>query len=694
MLVTTGVLSQNSFSLECVASPRGDSIMVKWMASDYDSWQYGMEVGYVLSRTTFKDGRRNLTEEERAASKILLGQFKPLKEERWMEIMDTTDRWEVLAAGTIYGELAGQTRKKSLDLQYLLDAEIDKDNRYAFNALAISHSNVAAFRMGLGYVDNEVNKNNGYLYEVSFVGGIPNQASALDLVVDNKAKELPPVSSVEAKSADLGCLLSWPIKDISSHYISYDVWRSGDGGKTFTIVNSAPVISLESESDNPSVSYRDDLLENGYEYIYKIKGKTLFERFSDFSAEQRCEGKKAIEISAPVISKIEETSDKSLEIEWVFSEEKENNIIGFKLMKSVNYDGPYEEVGSGTIDHKTRKIFDQNPLPSGYYFMEVIDINNKTYASAKHLVQLKDLVAPSVPSGVSCILDTSMVAIHIEWLGGSENDLLGYRLLTGGGPEGEFVDLVEGVIDTNHYSYPVTKKQNGETLYFSVASVDQRGNTSNLSSPCQVILTDNTPPIKPLIRSINNNDSTIIIEWATSPSSDVKRYTLESKFTRSREWESAELSLQYKEINTYLYKCNSSNTLVEFRIKAEDKGGNVVYSDIKKGKTFSRKRKEKISDFIGEKSKEGIGLSWIYFSPEEIDRFILYRAIDNGKIKTYKIISQKNIQEIFSAIEGDKGKYTYKDPSVRPNTTYAYRIRAIWNDGNSSAMSDRVIIKN
>ena len=331
LLVSTGIISQNSFSLNCVASPRGDSILVKWMAGDYGSWQYGMEVGYVLSRTTFKDGRRTLTEEERAASKILLGPFKPLIEERWIEVMDTTDRWEVLAAGTIYGELAGQTRKKSLDLQYFLDAEIDKDNRYAFNALAIGHSNAAAFRMGLGYVDNEVTKNNGYLYEVSFAGDNINQVSALHLVVENKVKELPPISSVEAKSADLGCLLSWPIKDISSHYIGYDVWRSGDGGKSFTIVNSSPVISLESESDNPRVSYRDDLPKNDYEYIYKIKGKTLFERFSDFSADQRCEGKRAIEITAPLISKIEETSDQLLDIEWVFSQEKENEILGFKL---------------------------------------------------------------------------------------------------------------------------------------------------------------------------------------------------------------------------------------------------------------------------------------------------------------------------------------------------------------------------
>lgn len=692
-MVSTGISSQEKLSIECFASPRGDSIIVKWVAGDYNSWQHGMEVGYTLSRITFRENGRILTEKERADSEVFLGLFKPLEEDAWMEDIDTSNRWEVLAAGTIYGELAGQTRNKSLDLQYFLDAEIDKDNRYAFNALAISHSNVAAIRMGLGFVDKEVVENNGYLYEVSFAGDHPNQERASELVVDNKAKGLPTILSVSAKSDDLACNLSWPTENILSHYLSYDVWRSDDGGKIYTIVNNSPVIYLKSERDNPNVSYSDILPKNDYEYFYKIKGKTLFERYSSFSIEQGCEGKGALEVSAPVIIKIDETTEQAIEIEWDFSKENEGDILGFRIMKSKNYDGPYEEIGIGILNKERRRIIDESPLTSGYYFMEVIDIYNKTYSSAKHLVQLKDVLAPDVPTEISCELDTSMTTIHIAWQSSNEVDLAGFRLLTGNNSEEGFIDLVEGVISTNHYSYPVSKKQNGETLYFRIASVDKRGNTSNLSASCKVVLIDNTPPIKPLIRKINNNDSTIIIEWAVSPSKDVNNYSLESRLARNGEWESSMLN-HGSEINNSVFICNSENTIVEFRIRAEDKGGNVVYSDVKKGKTLSKNRKEKIADFKGNKTNKGVELSWIYFAPQEIDRFILYRAINSDKVKTYKIISQKNIIDFFKAVEEGKGIYSYKDISVQSKSVYTYKIRAIWKDGTSSSMSEELKIKN
>ncbi len=94
--------------IHLLARPYGDSIVLRWAAEDYVSWQYLNAVGVNIYRYTLPDGKK----QNSVRMDTLALRLKPASLERWRALYPETDSLAGVAMGTLYGE-GGFTQDQS-----------------------------------------------------------------------------------------------------------------------------------------------------------------------------------------------------------------------------------------------------------------------------------------------------------------------------------------------------------------------------------------------------------------------------------------------------------------------------------------------------------------------------------------------------------------------------------------------------
>jgi fibronectin type 3 domain-containing protein len=70
-------------------------------------------------------------------------------------------------------------------------------------------------------------------------------------------------------------------------------------------------------------------------------------------------------------------------------------------------------------------------------------------------------------------------------------------------------------------------------------------------------------------------------------------------------------------------------------------------------------------------------LTWTIKSPQKTERILIYKADGNDPLRLYKHSTENS----------------FTDSDISPEKTYKYRIKAIYDDGSSSELSNEVIAK-
>ena len=130
----------------------------------------------------------------------------------------------------------------------------------------------------------------------------------------------------------------------------------------------------------------------------------------------------------------------------------------------------------------------------------------------------------------------------------------------------------------------------------------------------------------------------------------------------------------------------------EYRIGAIDKGGNMAFSEIKKGKIERYDFGLGIEDFTVQNQEGYPLLMWESVPPGALRRVILYRRTDDGDWITYKVFSQQDLRANVS-YQGGRWLYQYIDTAVYESRSYGYCLRQIWQDGRTSKRSEMVDLK-
>ncbi len=678
-----------------LAFTTGDSIIVRWAPMDLYAWHYANEHGYTLERQTVKENNKIFTEQERENTSVNLGVFKPLDSLSWQNNLNENDKWETLAAGSLYGDF--NTFEPGVAPGSLTDIEnqaIATNNRFTFHFIASTHSMPAAKKLGEVFVDYNVRPGDSYLYKISFNESGDNFFALKGdsyLVSENSLEKLPFVDSLEITCEDSIATLKWNTFRTHHQYMSYDVFKSNERDGTYTLINTAPVVS--GKVDDFQTSYTDSLANNIDSVFYKVQGRTPFGFVGPESDVIAGKGQEKNYISRSVIRISEEIEPGKVIIGWESDPENDQFIKGFNIHIANTYGEQTYLANEELIPPTQRQYLIENAPRSSYIQVETVTLKDERFLSIARLVSLNDQEAPAKPEGLSCLLDTINNVVELEWKWGEEVDIDGYHVMASWSDNNDFHNISDSLIRVARYTFPVDARRNGEEFYFSLRATDFRMNDSEYSDACKVNFLDVVPPSKALIRTLHEGSSDISFEWASSPSPDVEKHLIYRKSQRNNIW--LLIGEDSTNIDIALFKDSlglQKNIVYLYKIDAVDRAGNITASETKKGKIWDDKLSEKIAHFnlkdASDKGKTKLKLSWKYFPPQLLDKMTIYRSTDTENWETYRILKQQDLLDISNNISTGLNEYEYVDNLVEQKVQYKYKVKAKLINGSSSPMSN------
>lgn len=702
-LTSINVYSQpTSLSIKTIATTDGNDITLRWAPLDYETWAWGNEHGYRVERVTIEENSQPLSQSAQMASfTVLVSNLKPLPENDWEGIADTSDIAGV-AAGAIYGESFDVQDPDSLDIVSFYNVNLENENRFGFSLFAADQSFEIAKYMGLGFVDTSAVQGSKYIYGVTVMGdvsGITVHHGMANIATDDN-ESLPAPFELVGEPGDLKASLSWNTEGIQGNYTSYIIERSSDNGATFSQINDNPLINTTKGAEvNPLVYFIDSLAANGQKYIYRVRGRTPFGTLGPASDTIHVEGKPMPLGINPYLFKVKEIIEGSLTLDWDFPSEFNSNIQGFEVYRSQYKDSTFQKINTGLVSSSLRQYIDENPLSVNYYIIKAIDENDYPLSSFPALGQLNDETPPDAPQGVNCISNNSGV-VTVSWEANTEEDIMGYRVFMSNQPDGNYSQVTSFWTDKTSWQHQINLNSLSKEVYYKVLSLDYRENYSELSEYCIVERPDIIPPAAPHLVKVDPTLSGVLIEWKFSSSEDVIKHVLERKLAYDISWRQLYEINQQNTDTIFIDTTASYKYLYDYRLLAYDEADLVTSSVVLQVQPIDNGLREKVvinpSTTVVSSAQGLIDLSWQYPYATGLDDFIIYRKMNQHSYLVYKTIklddglSSGSLPNNFS--DDIFLNFNFEDKEVEQGNTYEYSVIARFTNGAMSEMSSPITI--
>lgn len=700
LLLVTGLygqqdsLQRDTIAIRATAGAFEDSIVVRWAPTNRLCWELAKGQGYELIRVNIKKDGKSLTKAERRKTlKVLATHLRPLPKDKWKPIVEQ-DQMAFLAAGFLYGEMEyGSQVNTPTDLAALYQENQLAQKKYAYSMFAADQSMLTAKALGLAFVDHEVKKGDGYLYAVRLSGVIdtswvylPGQA----LIMDNVKQALPKPAELFASIGDQVVRLYWNEAITRTRYSSFDVEKSADNGRSFTKINTAPVVNMRSNPDDRYITFVDSLISNEDQFVYRVKGRTIFGESGPASDTVHVVGRKpALKANLQIINVVEFPKGQ-LQVYWEFDKHKEEQIKGYQVYRSKNKVEGFEVISEDLILPATRVFYDLDPLPTAYYEIRALDLNGHVLKSFPVLAQLKDFTPPKAPIGLTANLDAESGQVNLVWQANKEDDLQGYRVFFSNQKAGNFSQVTKYVTRDTFFTYPITMNTTTEEVYFQVIAVDFRENFSQPSSIYTLTRPDNTPPSQPSIKAVKALAAAIQISWALSASKDVVTHEIQRKARYGQSWQTIWRGNPLSALIEFHDSLVAPDKYYHYRVIARDDIGLESYSKIVLAKSIDDGRRASVQGFTvkSDSVKQVVQLNWKYKDSGEVKYFVLYRAKKGQPLLTYKHFSPDEIKG-HEVGQGD-GAFSYVDREIQSGYIYTYQIIAKFHGKGSSPFSKKI----
>ena len=655
--------------IKVLSRAQKNRILLRWAANTPIAWKLLNTHGYTLKRFTVTRDKKTLTSPEIK----VIGVIKPAPLETWKKIIQTNNNAGIIAQA-IYGESFQVTGGRKIEAIVTISEE--QQQRFTFALFAADQDFNVAVKAGLGYVDNDVRPNEKYLYKL--ISNVPEDQKIIKdggvFVGLEDYEPLPKPLDFTAIFNDGNVMLSWNFKILSSLYNSYNVERSQDGvhfkkinKNAYTILNPTVL-----DQKNGRIFYLDSV-SNNVKYTYRVKGISPFGE--EGPATKAVSGKaKVILKYVPHLRKKQVKNASTVELFWEFPEEGNDQISKFELNHSAKDSGPYKVVIDSIKPTQRSVVF--NKLESSNYFtITAVGKQDNRRTSFSMLVQPVDSIPPAIPIGLKGTID-SLGVIKLAWTRNQEPDMLGYRIYIAHNKENEFSPLNALPQAENFFTDTVSVKNLNAKVFYRIAALDQRFNMSELSEILELVKPDFIAPTAPVFKSYQLREDTksIAMHWAKSSSTDVKNYLLYRKKDNNSTWKLViELG---KDKDSYIDKDIEEGHLYSYTILARDIAG--LESKPSPSISIGVKRlgvRPKVKGFYAKanKEKQRIELSWRY-KEKNVAEFEIYRAKEKEPLRLFRMVHAKT-------------KIVY-DTNMTINTTYVYKIRAIFKNGNVSEISE------
>jgi hypothetical protein len=640
----------------------GDSVLLRWAPSSFESWELGNANGYRITRFD-PDEYLDLSSEELVGKGIVIaGNVKPLPK--------NDSVWKVLqqsvpASAFVYASLFVSAKPVS-------DPEKRKQQQnitYGFTMkVCDDHPEVAA-AAGLFFTDRTAVKGAQYVYRIEIL----NSQYAGTATANEKLSVLHAVSEVSAQFRNRSMRLTFDVNQTRAEYSGYIIERSDDSIH-FERVNTELLSFVKSqyETEKHELTFEDFIPRNGTLYWYRVRGFSYFGITGPSSVMVRGKGKEEW-TAYPVPDTCYSPDNKNVIVKWSMPP-----LTGTAQLRSVcvlrsgRVNGKYVTIANAVSGNS---FTDTAAQFTNYYLLAAVSTEGDTAFSFPFLAQLQDNTPPAVPQQLEATIDTNGI-VHLAWRAVTDDHLKGYRVFRCNTLKEEFVEVSDSVVRTPAFTDSVTLQTLTREVYYAVRSVDHVWNNSDFSAPVRLKRPDRIAPVAPLTKAIYHTDSTVVLRWINSSSEDVAA----KKLVRTSSHRSVELRAFAGDDTTSLYVDTSAEAGVKYTysLLVRDSSGNQSVLHFPE-MNFSPRVRAAVKNFTAtaDLEKRTIVLKW-ELPAQPVDRVIIYKGKEGEAIRSFKTLS------------GTSSAYT--DNQLYPGNTYVYRVKLILKDGSESCMSEVKVV--
>lgn len=657
------IFSQEGNSQSFIAAKsfvKNNTVYLRWVASDFNTFKQCIAQGFVIKRITWNGS--NLPDTNHFKNSSFVKTVKPLGENDslWNSRIQENDENTF-----IYTVLYKQNYKNVKSEQYF----------YGLAMLACDQDTSLSSASGLLFIDKSPPTEN-VAYLISASNNSRQIKPAILLVNPLKQDFLPNPDSLKAKIYKKEIRLIWPEEKYKPFFTGYFVERSEDG-ISYKQLNKKPHTQIKTKDDRSKtdITYYDTTCIYNITYYYRVKGLNFFGASSNYSNISKVKVAKPITAHVSVDS-VKVLNDTMQKIHWhITGNINSQELKGFNIYRSANDSGPYIKVNKSIL--QSNYFIDEYPLERSYYKVAAFNIYGDSTLSFNIMGLLPDAKPPLPPKNFTGKIDSTGI-VNLSWSGNKETDLKGYRVFRCNSIIEEPVEVVSKILMDTTFIDRVETKSLTENVIYYLTAVDKVFNNSKYTLPLILQRPDKIKPVPVIFTSITHTDSCMKVTWNISTSKDVLKYELfrenlsgESEILKTWGAFDTILSFSDKEIeydNYYSYK-----------IIVYDKSNNSSESLSSKHFYTSRLRKPiQGLIYVIDKESKSILLEW-QAPVGKVFSYVLYRAKEGNNYISYKTLKSNYLK--------------YEDKDLNIGNTYLYKIKANFESGAESILSNELKVE-
>lgn len=665
-LIFSFALSLITFALSAQQRIAGKSfvkehtVYLRFVPSDYAAFNQCKQDGFIIKRIAWESTALPDSSKFKDASAI---EIKCLKKEN--------PKWDSLAkqdeaSGFLYNML----------YKPVSNPKTDMNMAYGLVMISCDFNVDLAKAAGLFYSDkNIVAGKYAYLIQPKNPKVAKTIQPAILLINADKDDALQNIDSLKIKTRRKEVKLVWNAKRLIADYSGYFIERSEDG-KQFSVLNKKPHVQVQTqyEKDKKEISYNDTITTYGKTYYYRVRGLGFFGTYGNYSEVVTCRLIKPMD-AFPLADSTHLLNDTMLTVHWHMPSKFDlNELAGFDILRAEEMEGKYIKMNKTKLPKETNLFKDLKPKSSNYYKVLAYSIYGDSAYSHPMMGLIPDKTPPLVPIGLKGKVD-STGKVTLSWKPNKEKDLKGYRIFRNNAANEELVEVTKVILTDTLFKDTLNLKTLSEDVFYSITAVDQVYNNSPFAKPLKLKRPDKIKPVEAQLFQPIHNDTSIVVKWIPSTSKDVASYELWKNATgeapqKIKEWKSTDTIREYRDANL------KYATYYQYQIKVTDDDGNFSMSSTKPHYFDSRIRKpiKKISYKVDLENKS-ILLKWEY--PEkELYSFVIYKAKAGEPMKIIKTVKAT--------------VFNFEDKELFIGNKYVYKIKAIYNSGAESKISDEI----
>jgi hypothetical protein len=672
-LAAVQLWAQSKHSIKLLAKAKDKSILLRWAPTDATAWSYGNQYGYIIERYTVLRGKELLAKPERVI--LSKGPIKPLPLEKWRADAETNDYSAIAAEAIFSSSFEVNAPVKKTTAVDVVNKVKELEQRFSFALLAADHSFTTARLSGIAFKDSTVRADEKYLYRVFLSANTRIKTdTGLFYISVKDTSSLMPIRDVKAKFGDRTVTLRWPRSFIENGYSSFIIERSDDNGGTYKRLSSLPFLSLSNDVKEKDFQAGDSLPANGVKYYFRLRGTSPFGEIGPPSESVSGMGLKTLRAKASILE-ARETKQSQIMLRWKVTGDVDL-IKGFHVEKASKENGDYKSVNKELIPSSEMTFTDPSPFSTNYYRIRVVGEQDQAAVSLPYLVQMADSIPPAAPKGLKVLIDTAGV-VKLSWVANEEKDLFGYRVYRSNFQKSEFSQITNTPVTGTDFVDTITLKTLTRNIYYKLVAIDKRFNPSVYSEVVKAERPDILPPNPPVINAVKSTAKGAEITWIKSDSEDILNYTLYKKHRFATGWDVVHV-FSTTDSTYYLDVIDDARHEYLYAFMAIDKSGNKSgFSHGVWAKAIDSGVKPAITKitFEVDRTVKVIKLKWDY-NQNGVTKYAVYRAKGDGSLSLYKSMTGKSAG--------------FEDRQLTMNTSYKYRVKALFADGSESEFSDEV----